>query len=137
MNILLSGYISVNICQFFVSLFVFKNNNDIILLKIGGNYMSGIYADPSRMTQDGNDTIDSADEFFNEIRALDSSVHELLSIWHGDAATAFKKSFDSKTKELMNFQNVLEARGENIVQSAKILDKNEQELASLGSNLFR
>lgn len=99
--------------------------------------MSGIYVDPSRVTKDGNDTIDSADEFFTEIRVLDSCVHELLSIWHGDAAAAFEKSFDSKTSELMNFQNALEARGENIVQSAKILDDNEQELAAIGSNLFK
>ena len=97
----------------------------------------GLHVQAGQMTQDGNNTIDSADEFLSEIRGLEESVHELLSIWRGESAVAFKGSFDGKTEQLISFKNLLEQRGENIVDSAKILDNNEQELAAMGSNLFR
>lgn len=97
----------------------------------------GLHVQAGQMTQDGNNTIDSADEFCTEIRGLEESVHELLGIWRGASAQAFQSSFDWKTEQLMSFKNLLEQRGENIVESAKILDQNEQDLTAMGSNLFR
>ena len=97
----------------------------------------GLHVQAGQMTQDGNNTIDSADEFCTEIRGLEESVHELLSIWRGASAAAFQSSFDGKTEQLLSFKNLLEQRGENIVQSANILDRNEQDLTAMGSNLFR
>lgn len=98
---------------------------------------NGLHVQASEMTQDGNNTIDSADEFCTEIRGLEESVHELLGIWRGASAVAFQGSFDGKTEQLLSFKDLLEQRGENIVTSAKILDRNEQDLAAMGSNLFR
>ena len=97
--------------------------------------MSGLLYE-SGMTQDGNNTIDNAEEFENDIRSLESSVQDLLSIWSGEAANAFRGSFDDKTAELMRFKEALTERGENIVQASNDLQRNEEDLAAAGSHLF-
>ena len=97
----------------------------------------GLHAEPGRMTQDGNNTIDNADEFRAEIDGLSSSISELLSIWRGASADAFYKSYAEKAAELLAFRNLLEERGENVVQGANLLDKNEQDLTAMGSSLFK
>lgn len=88
------------------------------------------------MTQDGNDTIDNAEEFENDIHSLESNVQELLSIWSGEAANAFRLSFEDKTAELMRFKKTLITRGENIVKASNELQRNEEDLAAAGSHLF-
>ncbi|MBP5678780.1 MAG: hypothetical protein J6X28_03005 [Bacilli bacterium] len=96
----------------------------------------GLIVQAGGMSQDGKSTIDSSEDFLGEIHKLESNTHELLSIWNGPAATAYKGSFEGKTAELMDFKQRLTQRGENIVTSAKILSDNEDDLASAGSHLF-
>lgn len=97
----------------------------------------GLHVQAGQMTQDGNNTVESANDFLDQIRGLESSVAELLGMWKGPAAGAFRNSFDGKTSELMAFKNLLEERGENIVTSAGILQNNEDELTARANGMFR
>ena len=99
--------------------------------------MAGIFNDPDLMAQDGDNTIDSADEFVTEIRGLESSIFHLLSIWKGPAAESFSRSADEKLKELSHFADVLSLRGDNITKGAKIMGSTEDYLETLGSNIYR
>ena len=97
----------------------------------------GLHVQAGQMSQDGSNTINSANDFLTQIRGLESSVAELLGIWRGPAAGAFRNSFDSKTSELMAFKNLLEERGENIQTASKILQNNEDELTARANSMFR
>lgn len=97
----------------------------------------GLHVQSGLMSQDGANTINSANDFLTQIRGLESSVTELLSIWRGPAAGAFRNSFDSKTGELMAFKNLLETRGENIQTASNILQNNEDELTARANTMFR
>ena len=97
----------------------------------------GLHVQAGNMNQDGSNTINSSNDFLNEIHGLESSAAELLGIWRGPAANAFRNSFEGKTAQLMSFKNLLEQRGENIQTAAGILQKNEDELTAQATNMFR
>ena len=97
----------------------------------------GLHVQAGQMNQDGSNTINSANDFLNQIHGLESSVAELLGIWKGPAAGAFRNSFEGKTDQLMAFKNLLEERGENIQTASNILQNNEDELTARANTMFR
>ena len=96
----------------------------------------GLQVQAGSMKSDGDKTIESAEQFLNEINQLKNNVEALMRIWNGPAAAAFSSSFNDQADNLGQFQVLLNTRGENIVASANILNRNEEDLADAGSHMF-
>lgn len=96
----------------------------------------GLQVQAGSMKSDGDKTIGSAEDFLNEINNLRNNIEALMRIWNGPAASAFNSSFLEQADNLNQFQQVLNTRGENIVTSSQILNRNEEDLAAAGSHLF-
>ena len=97
---------------------------------------NGLIVEAGSMKDDGEKTIGSAEDFLNEINILKNNVEALMRIWSGPAAAAFQASFLEQADNLNEFQQRLNDRGEDIVNSAGILNRNEEDLAAAGSHLF-
>lgn len=96
----------------------------------------GLQVQAGSMKDDGEKTIGSAEDFLNEINNLRNNIDALMRIWNGPAASAFNSSFLDQADNLNEFQQRLNNRGEDIVASAQILNRNEEDLAAAGSHLF-
>ena len=81
--------------------------------------MTGLYANTSAMNNNGKDTVAQAEYFANELSSLRSNG-----------------SYEEQSRNLNNFQQLLNDLGEGISRSADILNRAEEENASAGSHLF-
>ena len=98
--------------------------------------MSGLYADTGAMNTNGKDTVAKAEYFANELSSLRGNVERLMTIWIGLSANEFNKSYEEQSRNLDEFQRLLNELGEGISKSAEILNRAEEENASAGSHLF-
>lgn len=98
--------------------------------------MTGLYANTSAMNNNGKDTVAQAEYFANELSSLRSNVERLMTIWKGLSANEFNGSYEEQSRNLNNFQQLLNDLGEGISRSADILNRAEEENASAGSHLF-
>ncbi len=98
--------------------------------------MTGLYANTSAMNNNGRDTVAQAEHFATELTSLRSNVERLMTIWKGLSANEFNGSYEEQSRNLNNFQQLLNDLGEGISKSAEILNRTEEENASAGSHLF-
>lgn len=98
--------------------------------------MSGLTVSPADMDARGRATVQSGNDFENELNSLRSNMDTLKTIWRGDAAAAFDGSYQEIASELNGFKERIVTLGENISTGATIMDRTEQDNVAMGKNLI-
>ena len=96
---------------------------------------NGLNVNAGGMSGDGKRTIQSSEEFGQELNNLKSKIEELLSMWHGEASMEFNKSYEVHNEKLKLFQELLNELGNKIVLGSKIFDETEEANAAAAGRL--
>lgn len=98
--------------------------------------MSGLSVNTGAMDANGKQTVANAEEFANELANLRNNIDGLMTIWRGLSANEFNKSYEVQAQNLNAFQQLLNELGEAISKGANILNRTEEDNASVGAHLF-
>jgi WXG100 family type VII secretion target len=98
--------------------------------------MSGLHADTAAINTNGNETVNQAYSFSEELTSLQNNIEGLMTIWRGLSANEFNNSYQEQAQNLQAFQQLLNDLGESISKGSQILNNTEEENAAAGSNLF-
>ena len=97
---------------------------------------NGILVNPAEMEDLGKNTLKLSEDLKGQIDELTNNKDNLMSIWMGDAASAFDASVVAQLTNLDKFKALIEEMGNRIVKGSGTFNDNEEENTNTAKRLF-
>lgn len=97
--------------------------------------LSGIYAEPFEIVQDGINLVAKAGELSIQLKKFEENINGLMSVWKGDAATSLSNVYNELKPQLSSFCEMLNSKGHALDAAGNSLGQTEDDNAAAANRL--